>query len=48
MVRLHELCNGEDGKCMLDSDYVKVADSMQWESVVKEIRILLTSWSNRK
>lgn len=47
-VRLHELCNGEDGKCMLDSDYVKVADSMQWESVVKEIRILLTSWSNRK
>ena len=47
-VRLHELCNGEDGKCMLDSDYVKVADSMQWESVVKEIRILLTSWCNRK
>ena len=42
-VRLHELCQSEDGKCILDSEYVKDADSMQWDSIAKEIGLVLTS-----
>lgn len=40
---LVRICEGEDGQCILDSEYVKDADSMQWEDIVKEIGDLLKS-----
>ena len=35
--KLFELCSGEDGKCKLDLEYVKDADTKQWEEIVEEI-----------